>query len=129
MAIDSKESVEVRLTRFETAWEELAPDLSFGGMTLSEFTEAVKPSFDARETLQSLEARWEAAKRQMAQADSVSKEKMELVVNGVRANPAFGPDSPFYRALGFTPKSERRSGLTRKVKPAATTSESLPEAA
>jgi hypothetical protein len=98
-------------------------------MTLSDFTESVKPSFDARETLQSLEARWEATKRQMAQADNVSKEKMELVVNGVRATPAFGPDSPLYRALGFTPKSERRSGLTRKVKPAATTSESLPEAA
>jgi len=36
--------------------------------------------------------------------------------------------SPLYRALGFVPKSERRS-LTRKVKPAAATLVPLPKAA
>jgi hypothetical protein len=129
MPIDPKEPITERLTRFEQVWEEFAADTSFGGMTLSEFTEAVKPSFDERTNLQLLDVQRAAAFHRRDDADALSKEKMELVVNAVRGNPAFGPDSPLYRALGFTPKSERRSGLTRKVKPAATTPESLPEAA
>lgn len=124
-----KEQITDRITRFEQAWEKLAANTSFGGMTLSEFTEAAKPSFDERENLQQLDAQRSAAMRRRDDADEASREKMDLVVNAVRGNPDFGPDSPLYRALGYTPKSERRSGLTRKVKPAATTPDSLPKAA
>jgi hypothetical protein len=124
-----KEQITDRITRFEQAWEKLADTTSFGGMTLSEFTEIVKPSFDERANIQVLEAQRSAAIRRRDDADELAREKMDLVVNAVRGNPDFGPDSPLYRALGFIPKSERRSGLTRKVKPAATTSEPLPKAA
>jgi hypothetical protein len=33
---------------------------------------------------------------------------------GVCAHPGYGDDSPFYRALGFVPHSEIRSGRPRK---------------
>jgi hypothetical protein len=79
--------------------------------------------------IQVLEAQRSAAIRRRDDADELAREKVDLVVNAVRGNPDFGPDSPLYRALGFIPKSERRSGLTRKVKPAATTSEPLLKAA
>jgi hypothetical protein len=36
--------------------------------------------------------------------------------HGVGAHPKFGDDSPFYRALGFVPISENRSGRPRKPK-------------
>ncbi len=40
--------------------------------------------------------------------------KIQLVVAGVLADPNEGPDSPLYEAFGYTRKSERKSGLTRK---------------
>lgn len=43
-----------------------------------------------------------------------------LVVNGVIGNPAYGPDSDLYEAMGFVPKSKRRSGLTQRHTPPPT---------
>jgi hypothetical protein len=42
------------------------------------------------------------------------RRKNQLVVSGVLADPSEGPDSSVYEAMGYTRKSERRSGLTRK---------------
>jgi hypothetical protein len=39
------------------------------------------------------------------------------VVNGVRADPEEGDDSALYEAMGYTRRSERKSGLTRKKPP------------
>ena len=39
-----------------------------------------------------------------------------LVVYGVMGNPAYGPDSDLYEAMGYVRKSERKTGLTRKKK-------------
>jgi hypothetical protein len=47
-------------------------------------------------------------------ADAVVLAKAQQVVNGVLADPSEGPDSSIYEAMGYTRKSERRSGLTRK---------------
>jgi hypothetical protein len=38
------------------------------------------------------------------------------LVKGVQSHPEYGEDSPLYRAMGFVPFSERRSGLTRRAK-------------
>ena len=40
-------------------------------------------------------------------------EKMLLLAHAIRGNPRYGEDCPLYRALGFVPKSERKTGLTR----------------
>ena len=39
-----------------------------------------------------------------------------LVVYGVMGNPAYGPDSDLYEAMGYVRKSERKSGLTHRSK-------------
>ena len=39
-----------------------------------------------------------------------------LVINGILADPDEGPDSPLYEAIGYTRRSERKTGLTRKRK-------------
>jgi len=36
------------------------------------------------------------------------------IINGILADPTEGPDSALIEALGYTRKSARRSGLTRK---------------
>jgi hypothetical protein len=40
--------------------------------------------------------------------------KIALVINGVVGNPAYGPDSDLYGAMGYIRKSQRKSGLTQK---------------
>jgi len=40
--------------------------------------------------------------------------KTALVTNGVIGNPAYGPDSDLYGAMGYVRKSQRQSGLTQK---------------
>ncbi len=37
-----------------------------------------------------------------------------LVIAGVVGNPAYGPDSDLYGAMGYVRKSQRKSGLTQK---------------
>jgi len=37
-----------------------------------------------------------------------------LVVNSIRGNPEFGPNSQLYRACGYVAYGERSSGLTRR---------------
>jgi len=43
-----------------------------------------------------------------ARADELLNEQFVRIANSVRGNPEYGVDSPFYRALGFVPKSERK---------------------
>jgi hypothetical protein len=60
-----------------------------------------------------------AAQTERRQLDQDAREVLELVINAVRGNPNHGPNSQLYRALGYVPKSERRSGLSRGTTPTA----------
>lgn len=106
--------VEEKMNRMLNAWRTLAPDKSFGGMTLKQFEEATAPSMSARAALADIEAQkiQEIANRDAADTDFLAK--AQLVVNGVLADPTEGEDSALYEALGYVRKSERKSGLTRK---------------
>lgn len=98
------------------AWETLAPTAKFGGMSLAEFKAAVQPSQTTREALMTLEQQTTAALNARDAADEVSLTKVQLVVNGVIGDPAFGENCALYEALGYVRKSVRKSGLTRKGK-------------
>jgi len=104
-----------KIERMENAWEELAPNKSFGGMTLAEFRTYTAPSKAARARLADLDAQTTEAQADRDRGDSVVLVKAELIVNGVRADPTEGPDSALYEAMGYTRKSDRKSGLTRKA--------------
>ena len=49
-------------------------------------------------------------------ADDVSMDAVQLVMNAVAGDPTEGPDSPLIERMGRTRKSERKTGLTRKKK-------------
>lgn len=100
-----------------SGWETLAPEKSFGGMTLAQFKAAVKPSFDTREELRALESQVQSKQIERDNADAESLRRVQRVVNGVVGDPEEGPDSDIYDAFGYTRKSERKTGLTRKKKP------------
>jgi hypothetical protein len=95
-------------------WRTLTPDKSFGGMTLAQFQAATAPSLDARQRIKDLENQLAEARADRQAADDVTEQKTQQVLNGVLADPTEGPDSPLVAAFGYTRKSERKTGLTRK---------------
>ena len=96
------------------AWEEQAPSAKFSGMTLAQFKEAVKPSFDHRETITTSDAGASVARVKRNSADLETNDLADKVVNSVKGDPNFGEDSALYNAFGYVLKSERASGLTRR---------------
>jgi hypothetical protein len=107
-------SNEEKLRRVTDAWERLAPEKSFGGMTLAQFKAATEPSRATRRELEELEARKKQLQADRDHADDVMLSKVQLVTNGVLADPDEGADSALYEAFGYIRESERHSGLTRK---------------
>lgn len=105
---------ELKMERMLNAWETLAPAKSFGGMTLAQFQAAAQPAQAARQQIEDLEDQLTQALATRDAADEAFLAKAQLVVNGVLADPTEGADSALYEAFGYTRKSERKSGLTRK---------------
>ena len=103
-----------RIQRIINAWETLAPEKTFGGMTLTQFKTTVKPSLDTRGELRVLESQVQSKKIERDNADADSLRAAQLVVNGVIGDPAEGPESDLYAAFGYTRPSERKTGLTHK---------------
>lgn len=107
---------EEKIQQILNAWRDLASLKSFGGMTLNQFEAKVQPSFDARLQVAQIENQLAQAINVRDDADEVSLDTIQLVVNGVIGDPQEGPNSALYEAMGYTRKSERKTGLTRKKK-------------
>ncbi|MDT7543351.1 MAG: hypothetical protein QOE33_3255 [Acidobacteriota bacterium] len=105
---------EEKLRRVTDAWERLAPEKSFGGMTLAQFKAATEPSRTTRQQIAETETRLSSLQAERDHADDVSLSKIQLVINGVLADPTEGPDSALYEAFGYIRQSDRQSGLTHK---------------
>lgn len=114
MGTTPKENID-RINQVTTAWETLRPDKSFGGMTLAQFKEKVKPSLEARAALAALDSQVTEAQNRRDDADAVSTGAVSLVVNAVRGDPAEGDDGALYEAMGYVRRSEQRSGLHRAL--------------
>ena len=102
-------ATETKLDDVLKAWEELAKDKTFGGMTLDDFTAKAKPSLDAREEIAKLEKQMTSLIDQRDDADVETNRLIQLVVKGVVGDPSFGEDSALYEAMGYV----RKSGLSR----------------
>jgi hypothetical protein len=107
---------QLKMERILNAWETLAPSKTFGGMTLQQFQAAAQPAQAARERVDEIEDQRTQAITAREQADDAFFAKAQLVVAGVLADPTEGADSALYEAMGYTRKSDRKSGLTRKRK-------------
>ena len=102
--------------RVRTAWREFAAAETFAGRTLAEFEADTQAVVQAREQLDIARSKQSGLIRAREQADKEFRDLLDLVINSVRGNHAYGADSALYRALGYVPRSERASGLTRKRK-------------
>ena len=111
---DTPKENETKYTRFLNAVTTLAPDKTFGGVKLDEFTLQVGKSNAPRRKILELKDEITQQETERNSADSVTMKMCERIKNGVVADPAFGDDSALYEAFGFIPRSNRKSGLTRK---------------
>ena len=114
MPKQTPKKMEEKIRTTVTPWEQLAANKKFGGMSLDEFKAAIAPSLAARTLIDQLQHQLTQAINQRDDADNVSLVKMQLVVNGVLADPT--EDGSLYEAMGYTRKSERKSGLRTKKK-------------
>ncbi|MFZ4774382.1 MAG: hypothetical protein ACOYM3_03410 [Terrimicrobiaceae bacterium] len=116
-----KPNITLALENLLRVWEELAPEAVFAEMTLAQFRTATAPALEAREQIRLLDQERAGSVAARDTADRKANVDYLLVVNSIKGSPKHGEDSPLYRSLGYTTKSERRSGLTRKsqVKPEA----------
>ncbi len=102
--------VKEKLERIVRAWETLAADKKFGGLTLAQFKAAIQASSERRADVDRLMTELEAAQVARDLADEESMRNVQLVVNGVIGDPTEGPDSDLYEAMGYIRKSARKSG-------------------
>ena len=103
-----------KIERMTNAWRTLAPDKTFGGMTVAQFEAATAPSHDTRRRIDDLSDQLTKAMTDRDTADDISAAKAQQVVAGVLADPTEGPDSALYEAFGYTRKSERKPGGPRR---------------
>lgn len=111
---DSPKDIETKYNRFLNALTTLAPDKTFGGVTLADFTAQCDKSNAPRQRLVELADERTNEETNRDNQDSLTMKMCERIKNGVIADPEFGDDSALYEALGFIRKSERKSGLTRR---------------
>ncbi len=108
--------LEQQITDITNAWTELAPAATFGGMTLAQYQAAVKPSLDARATLETLDEQKAQAIVARDNADEVSEDINKKIIKGVVGDVNYGDDSALYEKMGYVRSSQRKTGLTRKSK-------------
>jgi hypothetical protein len=106
--------VAAKLQKVIDAWTTLRPTKSFSGLTLAQFQAQVQPSLTARDQLVTLSSQTTDSRIQRRLSDASSLTLALQVVNSVKGDPAEWEDGPLYAAMGYVPKSSRRSGLTRK---------------
>jgi hypothetical protein len=104
--------------RFLRTWKHQASDQeNFAGIDYQELHAEVDGAKAARERVLAVESWLRGLRLERDQADRKLAKKLIRVACAVRAEPAYGEDCGVYRALGFVPLSENRSGRPRKKKP------------
>jgi hypothetical protein len=95
------------------AWASNSPEKSFFGLTLAQYRDGVKPSYDIRVEIAETQKRLKGLLAKRDDADAASFKLTQSIVQAVKADPTEGENSPLYAAMGYVRKSERSSGLTR----------------
>ncbi|GAA5484818.1 hypothetical protein [Haloferula sargassicola] len=103
-----------RILRFRRVWESLAPEKVFSKVSYEKFCEETEESLAVRERILDLEIQLRGLRAERSAADRKSRGMMRRLVWSVAGDKNFGEDSGFYKALGFIPKSERKTGRVRR---------------
>ena len=86
----------------------------FAGKALADYEAALAALQQSAEDLKIQDQARSAALRTRNERVKAMTALTRKVVKGVQGHQEYGEDSSLYRAMGFVPFSERRSGLTRQ---------------
>lgn len=103
MPKQTPKKIEEKIEATVNAWEQLVAGKKFGGMSLDQFKDVIAPSRNARALIDQLQNQLTQAINQREEADDVSLNKIQLVVNGVLADPR-GPKQLRLRSHGLHPQ-------------------------
>ena len=92
------------------AWSSVSPTKSFFGMTLDQYKESVKPSYDLRAEIAETQKRLKSLNAKCKDADAAALQLTKNIVHAVKADPTEGENSPLYAAMGYVRESDRSSG-------------------
>ena len=95
-------------------WKEQAPSAVFAGKTLADLETAIAAHTGANLEVDKASKALSAALKTRGDENTALNELLQVIVRGVAGHADYGDNSPLYRAMGFIPRSERASGLTRK---------------
>ena len=95
-------------------WKEQAPEAVFAGKPLADLEAALLELQKSDEDLKIKDQARSAAVKTRGDKLTALSSLLRTVVRGVQGHPEYGEDSPLYRAMGFVPFSERKSGLSRR---------------
>ena len=115
----NQQTVSTRRDQFIESWRKFAPEMSIAGYTLAQFVAESQAPDEIRQRLSAARTEVAGTLIERQAADSLLKEKLIMLTDALRGTPGYGYDSPFYRSIGFVPKSERKRPV-RKPKAAAT---------
>ena len=117
MSVNPKGNLE-KLVRIRNAWKTLKPEKSYAGISLPEFETYVEACQATRLAVQVAENRLSDAQTERDAKDFNALAKVQLIKNGVLADPTDGVNSSLYEAMGYVRQEDKKSGLTRKKKAA-----------
>ena len=117
----NNKQIKAKADKVAAAWNSLAKDDTLAGYTATQYGQLVAEADAKAGVLDGMDATYTAAMMARDAAHDALNEATLLVVDGVKGDVAkHGADSPLYKAMGYVPRSERVSGLTRKVVPPTT---------
>jgi hypothetical protein len=102
-----------RITTLIRVWSTLRPNSSFYGKTLEQFKAEVKPSLDTRVELETIDQHRDATAVRRNDADVVSIELVNNIVNAIKGHPDEGEDGEVYAGLGYVRRGSRAKGRRR----------------
>ena len=119
MAKQTNQSLSLRREKFVSSWRQHAPEATFANRSLAEFEAETAKAMEVRDRIMMVQNELVGLIGERKNLDLPMSDLMLLIAHAVRGNPEYGENSPLYRALGFVPKNERRSGLKRTPAPPA----------
>lgn len=98
------------------AWERMRPHKKFFGLSVEDFRLRAKPFLDARAEIARLEALAVDAASVRDQAALALLHTVQGVIQAVGGDPEETHNGELYGAMGYIPKNQRATGLTRRRK-------------
>jgi hypothetical protein len=104
-----------------TSWRQYAEEVSLADRTLAQFEAEKLAPGEIQQRIDTAKAVYKGLLVERDRANTTLRKTLIMVANAIRSMSAYGPDSAFYRSLGFVVDSERKRPKRKGVVAPATT--------